>query len=88
MLTTWVNAFPASSASHLFVGQCVDNGTMKHRSAYNDSTCWQVDTRWQRRRRDEDTQGTVAERTLDDIAFVKRQTYKTRQLQVSQQVGE
>ena len=72
--TTRVDAFPASSANHLFVGQCIDNRAVKHWCAHDDTARRQIDTRRQRRRRNENTQRTLTKRTFDHVTLVKRQT--------------
>ena len=72
--TTRVDALPASSANHLFVGQCVDNRAVKHWCAHDDTARRQIDTRRQRRRRNENTQRTLTKRTFDHVTLVKRQT--------------
>ena len=85
--TTRVDAFPTSSANHLFVGLRVNNRAVKHWCAHNDSTRRQVDTRRQCRRRNENTQGAVTERTLDYITFVKRQTYDMTERMLNQSIS-
>lgn len=70
--TTGVDAFATSASNHLFVRQCINDGAVKHWGAYNNPTCWQVDSGRQSRRRNKDTQRTVTKRTLDHVTLIKR----------------
>lgn len=73
-LTNSVHSFTSCSSHHLFVGQYVQQMSVKHWGSDNHTACRQIYTGGQSGSGDQDPDEALTESTLQDVSLIKCQT--------------